>query len=590
MNMRRILAIVLSVLMILSVAACSAPGNDSENTSAPSNETASLKEGTYEVTGEGMNGDVVLNVTFDKKSITDISVKDASETEGIGVPAFDLMFPEIVKHQSVAVDTVSGATVTSNAIIVAVTEAIKQAGGNIEDFSKEPEKTAKGEPITKDVDIVIAGSGVAGLSAAVEASATGKKVLVIEKMPKIGGDSAICSGNIYATGSKVQEELGLTDNGTPEDLKNFYLKQGDGHASEAWAETTAKHSGESVDWLAEKGVTFKHRSPDSSHRSMISESSGVGIVNALAERAESQGAEIMTDTRATELIYKDGEVKGIIADNNGTKVTINAKSVILATGGYDGTDEAKAKYAPGSVGHHTFSSPGNTGDAIEMVQEIGGKIVLKGGLSGIALVGHLPLHSPLSQLRIINTSVGVTDLGYRYANESMSSPFDYYNPMVKTGRGQFYNIVDSTTTNELYDQAVEEGVAFKADSIKELAELAGIPAYTLNTTIEDYNKLAKAGKDTEFGKDTKDLKPLAKAPFYAIKITPNTNDTFGGVTTNLDTEVLDESNQPIKNLYAAGGVANGELFYLRYPVSGSSINMSTTYGRISGQNALENVQ
>jgi len=191
---------------------------------------------------------------------------------------------------------------------------------------------------------------------------------------------------------------------------------------------------------------------------------------------------------------------------------------------------------------------------------------------------------------MIKTCVAVSDLGYRYANESMTSAFDYYNPMVKTGRGQFYNIVDSTKANELYNQAVEENCAFKADTIEELAKLAGIPEYTLQETIDDYNKACETGIDKEFSKNSEDMQPLVKAPFYCIKITPNTNDTFGGVVTNLDTEILDENDQPIKNLYAAGAVANGNLFYLRYPVSGSSINMGTTYGRISGQNALENVQ
>lgn len=586
--MKRVFAILLSIAMVLSLVGCNTAGNNSNSASVP--ETTTLKEGIYEASADGMNGAILLEVAFDKEGITDILVKESSESEGIGTSAFDLMIPEIIENQSVGIDTISGATITSKALIAAVSDAIKQAGGDINKFSKAPEKEAKADQVTKDVDIVIAGSGIAGLSAAVEASATGKTVLVIEKMPIIGGDSAICSGNIYATGSKVQDDLGLTDNGTVEDLKNFYIKQGDSHISEEWAELTAKLSGQSVDWLAEKGLTFKHRSPDSSHRSLISESSGVGIVNALAKRAESQGTEILTNTEAKELIFEDGEVKGIIADNKGTKMIINAKSVILATGGYDGSEEAKAKYAPGSVGHHSNSSKGNTGDAIEMVQKINGKIVLKGGLSGISLVGDLPLHSPLSALRMIKTSVAVTDLGYRYVNESMTSAFDYYNPMVRTGRAQFYNIVDSTTYNELYDQAVEENVAFKANTIEELAKLAGIPSYTLKTTIEDYNKACAAGKDAEFSKDSKDLQPLVKAPFYAIKITPNTNDSFGGVVTNLDTEVLDINDQPIKNLYAAGAVSNGELFYLRYPVSGSSLNMGTTFGRISGQKAIENIK
>lgn len=138
--------------------------------------------------------------------------------------------------------------------------------------------------------------------------------------------------------------------------------------------------------------------------------------------------------------------------------------------------------------------------------------------------------------------------------------------MARTRRAQFYNIVDCTVPNELYDRAVKENEAFKADSIEALAELTGIPTYTLKTTIEDYNKLCKEGKDTEFGKNKEALQPLVRAPFYSIKITPNTNDSFDGLVTNLDTEVLDDNDQPIDNLYAARAVANGNQFYLRYPV------------------------
>lgn len=585
MKRQRILSMILAATMMFSLVGCSNsdnPGNGESKTG--------LTAGTYEVTTKGHNADIKFSITTDETSIKDIQVIEHSETEGLGDSAMNKIIPSIISNQTVAVDTIAGATVTSEAILSAVSEAIVMADGSIEDFNKKVDKPqVSGEAIEKNVDVVVVGAGAAGMAAAVEAGRAGASVLVLEKMPKIGGNTAISSGNIYATGSKVQDELGLTDDGTVDELAEFYMKQGDYKVNEDWCQLVAEKSGETLDWLVyDIGVSVKHRSPESSHRSLISETSGVGVVNGLAKVAEANGTEIMLETAAKELIVENGAVVGIVADNNGNKVTVNAKSVILATGGYDGKDESKEKYAPGSVGHHTFSNPGNVGDSLEMVEAVDGKILLKGGLSGIHLVADQALNSPLAELRMIPTGVGVTDLGYRYADESMPSAFDYYNPMVKTGRKAFFNIVDSTTPNELLDQAVEENAAFKADTIEELAKLSGIPEYTLKTTIEEYNAACLEGTDKEFNKNTENMKPLITAPYYAVKITPNTNGSFGGIVTNLETEVMNVNNDTVKNLYAAGAVANGELFYLRYPVSGSSISMTLTFGRIAGQKAAAN--
>lgn len=546
--------------------------------------------GTYETVVEGYNGDIKLEVELEDGKIADINILEDEETEEIGGFAFDELIPEIIETQSLKVDSISGATFTSEALKKGVEEIVADHA-NLDDFMKDVETSEEGETIEKTVDVVVIGAGAAGLSAAVEASKAGADTLVIEKMPKVGGNTAISSGNIYVTGSETQDELGLGDNGTPEELTQFLMDQAEGHANRDLISFVSERSGQTLDWLVKDiGVEVKHREPESSDRAVISETSGVGITDKLSERALEQETEIMVDTEATELIEEDGRVVGVKAKHKNDEVIIHAKSVVFASGGYDGTDEAKAKYAPGSVGHHTFASPGNVGDAIEMVKPLDGKILLKGGLSGIHLVDGQALNSPIASLRMIHHGVGVTDLGYRYANESMTSAFDYYNPMVKTGRDQFFNIVDSSIENEKLEQAVEEGAAYKAETIEEVAELAGIPEYTLKTTIEEYNKAVENGVDEEFGKDSEDMIPLTKAPFYAVKITPNTNGSFGGLVTDLETHVLNESNEPIPGLYAAGAVANSEYFYLKYPVSGSSIAMGLTLGRVAGTKAALDAQ
>lgn len=446
---------------------------------------------------------------------------------------------------------------------------------------------------TKDVDFVVVGSGVAGMSAAVEASRAGAKVVVLEKHNVTGGDSSICSGNFYCCGAKKQDELGYTDYGTPEEVAQFFFDQSDGDANMDICRLVAEGGGAAMDWLVELGCDFDKKPGDNvSDRSMLSTTSGKGIVDNLIAEAEKNGVEIMMETRAIEVLMDGGKAAGVKARQGKTEYTINAKAVMLASGGFDGQDWAKELYAPGAVGWHTFSSPSNTGDGIELAKQAGAMTLLKGGLSQIHLVGRepLPLNDELSALRMVNTGVFVTDLGYRCANESMTSQFDYFTPFVESGRKEFTIICDSQQPDkrmELIKKGVEKGVVDTADTIEELAEAAGLPSYPLMKTIERYNELCEAGEDADFHKKPEDLQAIEKAPFYAIQITPNTNDSFGQLAISTKAEVLDADRKPVPGLYAGGTLGNAELFYMRYAVSGSSMCMGTVTGRIAAQSALE---
>lgn len=446
---------------------------------------------------------------------------------------------------------------------------------------------------TKDADFVIVGSGIAGMSAAVEASRAGAKVIVLEKHNVTGGDSSICSGNFYCCGAKKQDELGYTNYGTPEEVAQFFFDQSDGDANMDICRLVAENGGAAMDWLVELGCDFDKKPGDNvSDRSMLSTTSGKGIVDNLIAEAEKNGVELMMETRAIEMLTDGGKVTGVKARQGKTEYIINAKAVMLASGGFDGQDWSKEMYAPGAVGWHTFSSPSNTGDGIELAKQAGGMALLKGGLSQIHLVGRepLPLNDELSALRMVNTGVFVSDLGYRCANESMTSQFDYFTPFVESGRKEFTIICDSQQPEKRMDlikKGVEKGVVDTADTIEALAEAAGLPSYPLMKTIEKYNALCEAGEDTDFHKKPEDLQPIAQAPFYSIQITPNTNDSFGALAISEKAEVLDENREPVPGLYAGGTIGNAELFYMRYAVSGSSLCMGTVTGRIAAQSALE---
>ena len=462
----------------------------------------------------------------------------------------------------------------------------------IDTIQNEREKAAQ-QTEQKEADIVVIGSGVAGMSAAVQASSQGASVIVLEKYKVSGGDSSICSGNFYCCGAKKQDELGYTDYGTPEELAQFFYDQSDGDANMDICRLVADHGGEAMDWLVGFGCDFDKKPGDNvSDRSMLSKTSGKGIVDNLIAEAEKNGVEIMMETRAVELAVDSGKISGVKARKGTTEYDIAAKAVVLASGGFDGQDWSKELYAPGAVGWHTFSSPGNTGDGIELAKEAGALTLLKGGLSQIHLVGKdpLPLNDELSVLRMINTGVFVTDLGYRCANESMTSQFDYFTPFVESGRKSFFIICDSQQPDarmELIKKGVDKGVVNTADTIEELAVEAGLPPYPLAKTIEAYNALCDAGEDTAFHKKPEDLQRIEKAPYYAVQITPNTNDSFGAVPISTKAEVLDQNRAPLPGLYAAGTIANPELFYMRYAVSGSSMCMGTVTGRIAADEAIK---
>lgn len=526
------------------------------------------------------------------QNLTTPAVSRRSFLFGLGATA------AVVAGGSLAGCAPQGSEAAPAAATPADTETMAATGGTDSDLMTDTvqdalAKAAKNQE-SKEADIVVVGSGIAGMSCAVEAALAGAKVIILEKNDTMtGGDSSICTGNFYCCGSAKQDSMGYTDYGTAEEIAQFLFDQSDGDANMDICRMVAENGGAAMDWLVSFGCDFDKKPGDGvSDRSMVSTNGGKGIIDTLIGVAEANGAELMMGARALQIIMENGRAAGVVARQGDTDFTISTKAVMLACGGFDGEDWSKQLYAPGTVGWHTFSTPTNTGDGIELAREAGALTLLKGGLSQIHLVGRdpLPLNDELSKLRMVNTGVFVTDLGYRCANESMTSQFDYFVPFVQSGRKEFTIICDSqqpAERMELIKKAVEVGVASTADTIADLAVAAELPQYPLVKTIEHYNELCAAGEDPDFHKNPEDLQALTQAPFYAIQITPNTNDSFGQLAISTKAEVLDESRQPVPGLYAGGTIANAELFYMRYAVSGASMCMGTVTGRIAAQEAMK---
>lgn len=591
-KIRKIIAVLLILAMTLSFAGCSS------NTSA--DEPAGIKNGTYTAKSKGMGGDVEVEVTVTEGKIDSVKVLSHNETPGISDPAIEKIPSAVIKAQGLKIDAVSGATVTSNAILAAVADCLTQAGADVEALKNIGLEAEVFEDETIDADVVVVGAGIAGLSAAVAASEEGSKVVLIEKMASVGGASIVCGGEILAAGTEMQKSQGIED--STEALKNYWLEIGNGHVNEEIISFIAESSGNTVDWLKDKGALFKnvtfsyyYPAQDPYRNHATPSESGQDFILPLYETAKKNGVDIRLETPAVALINENGVIKGVVAENQGRTITINAKSTILATGGYANNEELMKQYSPNVGAYGTFLGDAHNGDGLIMARDAGAEIVAGGG----AIANPMDMGAT-KYYDAGGIFLNVTPEGKRFSNEN-----DYW--FKRTAKlyfeenfNHYYSIMDSKTQNEGFEEAIKAGTAFKADTIEELAALIGMEPGVLADTVSRYNEMCSTQVDTDFGKpavgkvgnreanlkEVNLLTSIDQGPYYAVNFKTNgVTGTFGGPKTTLNGEVVSKDGSVITGLYAAGEVANGELFYRQYPCSGSSIQMSATMGVQAGKAA-----
>lgn len=608
--MKKIISLLLALSLVFSLAACSSGTSEDSQSSGDLSEPienasqeSTFEEGVYTGSAEGHNGPVTVEVTVDKDSIKSIVLKDSLETSGIGNVAFDRISKNILEGQTLKVDAASGATISSFAMISAIKDALSQAGADINALSAKDYEFAKAEDKTIDTDIVVVGSGAAGVTAAIEAAEGGAKVALLEKLSVTGGSTRTSSGMVVVGGSKLQEEAGIDD--SVEALKEYWIERGQGNIDEEMVIYAAEHANDALDFLIDSGINYSSQGIVFSGtaevpRAHIPPTYGVEFMDMLIERAEKAGVEIYTETKAEELIQDEsGNIVGVKAVENGAEITVNAKAVIIASGGFDHNEELKAKYSPDAVGAWAVSTPQNNGDGLLMGMDVGADTVFKGGVIGWKVVSPAYGHTT----NVGRPIYGFPDLivdseGDRFADESVDYPF-LFKEMVANGSEKFYFIFDSnaeeteqleatTETLQSLEAAVEAGVAFKADTIEELESISGLT--NLEEAVNGYNNAIANGSDEEFGRDVSTMKEIKEGPFYALQSQKATLGSFGGLKVNLASEVLDTSGNPIPGLYAAGEVANGDFFNDTYPASGSSISMCVIFGREAGKSAVEYIK
>lgn len=599
MKRKKLSTVIISALMTLTIAT-SLVGCGEKSTADDS--AITFKAGTYEATAKGHNADLKLSVTVDETSIKEINILEHNESPGISDPAFDKVPSEIIDTQSVNVDTISGATVSSMAIITAVTEALKQSGVDIDALNKRAESNEVAvEDIEKTTDVLVIGAGGAGMAAAVTAHQNGAEVLIIEKMGKVGGNTMI-SGTAYNAADPIRQSAqGIED--SPEKHYEQTLSGGDNLGNPELVKVLTDNAYSGIEWLESLGMQFKDEVFTvlgglwpRAHKPVLPLGTGY-FEQAYMPYLEENNVEVMLETKATELIVEDGKVVGVMAEGSkGNKVTIKANNgVILATGGFGANVEMRQEYdgiwgtLDNSIG--TTNHPGATGDGVVMAEAIGAELV---GMDKIQL---LPMGDPETGSLTGNIEQGVEDRifinkeGNRFVDEGERR--DVMTKALFEQTDDFMWIVvdqhsyptgdTKNNFNETIDELVEAGRAYKADTLEELAEMMGVDKDNFINAVNKFNE-AVDGAEDEFGR-TLFANKIDTAPFYSASRKPTVHHTMGGVKINTNAEVVNTDGNVISGLFAAGEVTGG--IHGSNRLGGNALADITVFGRIAGENAAK---
>lgn len=544
--------------------------------------------------GQGIDGDVVVEIVADATTLYSVVVTEQNETPGIGAVAAELLPVSIVEANSIAIDGIAGATVTSNAIFTAIREALASAGIDAAPFEVAPEAAAVEKTAeTLECDVLIIGAGGAGLTAAVRANQEGASVLVLEKMAMVGGNSLKASGGMNCADTKFQAAAGVTGSGVQEFIEDT-MNGGHQLNDIELVTTLAENSAEAVEWLESIGAPLPKiaATGGTTHKYLHSPEDGspVGrfLVQKLSEEAEKQGIEIMLNTTATEILMDNGAAVGAMAEDAAHVYTISAGSVVVATGGFGSNFELMCSYNPSLENAVTTNHPGATGDGITMAVAVGAATV---DMEQIQL--HPTVYQETSTLvsekmRSLG-AILVNQSGKRFTNDLSTRDAVSAAELQQEG-GYAYIIFDQKLVdhNSSAKEYINRGMAAQGATYEELAVnmgLEGEAVAAFAATMETWNQAVANGVDEEFGRNNGMDDDLTTAPFYAIQIAPGIHHTMGGIKINTSAQVVDVNGEIIPGLFAAGETTGGVHGGNR--IGGNAVCDFVVFGRIAGLGAAE---
>ncbi|WP_455386251.1 flavocytochrome c [Lactiplantibacillus pentosus] len=443
-------------------------------------------------------------------------------------------------------------------------------------------------------DVVIIGSGGAGLTAAIQAHELGLKPVILEKMPKIGGNTTRASSGMNAAETNVQLHHHIVDS-----FGDFYdetLKGGGNLNNQALLKSFTEHSALAIDWLADHGIELDDltitggMSVMRTHRPSSMAPIGGFLVTELLKQVAAAKLPLFTDIKVDQLVQTDGKITGVKATTANGAVTINAGAVLLATGGFGANKALLGKYRDDLKNYQTTNQPGATGDGILLAEAVGAKVVDMDQVQVHPTVQQDTDHAYLIGEAVRGEGAILVDQqGKRFVNEldtrkNVTAAIDQ---LGGTGAYLIFDrgIRDRVKAVEFYDHI---GLVKTGADLAALATEAGLDADTLKQTVADWNQAVANHADTAFNRTTGMDRDIAKGPFYAIHIAPAVHYTMGGVGINPATQVLDKQDQPINGLFAAGEVVGG--LHGNNRIGGNSIAETVIFGRQAGQQMFKYLQ
>ena len=624
-----LISLVLACMMLLSACGGTAPAATTEAA------TTAAAAASYTGTAQGMGGEVSVTLTIDNGVITDCTAVGDKETDGIGSVVIDQFPAQVVAGNTINLDAISGATVTSNAFIEAAKAALTAAGLNPDDYMTKVAAAAAGD-VTKEADVVIIGAGGAGMTAAMTASDEGKSVIILESQAMVGGNSARSTGgmnaaktvyqdaNEFGEGAGVEKMLksaadDYADNEFITSLAATVAKQwadyqanpvgyfdsvelmeldtmvgGKGINNPELVKTLVEGTAPAIDWLDENGMSlhnvgaFGGASVKRIHRPVNDEgkvvSVGAYLIPLMEKACQDRGVEIILNTTAdTILTDANGQAVGVSGtDKDGNTVTVNAKAVVLATGGFGANLDMVASYKPDLKGFMTTNAPGAQGQGIAMATAIGAATVD---------MDQIQIHPTVEA----NTSALITEglrgdgailvnaNGERFTDEV--STRDKVSAAEIAQPGSFsWLIVDQAMADasNVIQGYITKGYTKQGATYEELAKEIEVDPTTFAATMEKWNSCVEAKSDPDFGR-TSFANPLNTAPYYAIKVSAGVHHTMGGVVINSASEVLKEDGTAIPGLFAAGEVTGG--IHGANRLGGTAVADFVVFGRIAGSSA-----
>ena len=557
---------------------------------------------TAEGTGVGKHGDITVAVTFDAGKIQDIKIVKNAENPILAKKVFTDLKDQVVALSSTDVDLVSGATFSAKGFIDAVNDAAKKAGVTLAKADKKALKKAARElPKTSNYDVVVIGAGGAGFSAAITARNAGANVVLLEKMPAVGGNSLISGAEMNAAKNWVQPKLGINDD-SPELHAQDTFKGGDGKGDMKVINVMTHQALDAAKWCRDYlGVRFEDDNlfffgGHSRKRALIPVGhTGTEFIAKFQAKADELGIPVITNMKAEELIKnKDGRVVGVKATMDGSEYTFNAKGgVVLATGGFGANPEMVKKYNPKiDERFKTTDAPGTTGEALYMAERAGAQLVNMG------YIQTYPICDPISgAIELIadarfDGAIMLNQEGKRFVEELQRRDVLSEAILNQTGRycwvlwndkiGSISNTVKAHA-NE-YEAFTKQGIMTTCDDLKCIADFTKIPFDQLRKTVKRVSDMAGKGNDKDFNHRS-GLVDMQQGKYYVIKAVPSTHHTMGGVRINEKAEALTAEGKVIPGLWAAGevtGVTHGTN-----RLGGNAYTDIIVFGRIAGEAAAK---